>query len=426
METNIDRPEEPEASKVPDRKPHRAAFRRGFLAAIASLLVVFVIAGVGFVFGHYVFVPPTSSPSYFRTNVPSFNFGTSPNFPTIPGFTSPNATPGAARADAAAAKIAKSVDPGLVDIDTGISYQDAAGAGTGMVISSNGLVLTNNHVVEGATSITARDVANNKTYQVKVLGYDVAKDVALIKLEGASGLTTVDLGNSSSVKVNEQVVGIGNAGGAGGTPSYASGTVVATDQSLTANSDLNPSGSEQLSGMIETNAPIQSGDSGGPLVTTSGQVIGIDTAANTAGGYYFGPEGTSPTQAYAVPINTAVAIAKAIEGGVSTASIHVGPTAILGIEAVPSSEASSGFNARPSAASGVAVEGFVANSPASKSPLAEGDIITSFDGHTVTSVSALSALELPLKPGDSATIQYLNQSGVQQSLTLKLIAGPPQ
>ncbi len=426
MDTNNDWPEEPETPVITDRHGHSRAFRTGFLAALASVLVVFVIAGVGFVFGHYVFTPLTPSSSSGTTS-PSFNFGSSPNFPTVPGYTSPSTTPGSSSTDAAAAAIAKSVDPGLVDIVSGISYQNAAGAGTGMVISSNGLVLTNNHVIEGATSITARDVANGKTYQVKVLGYDATKDVALLKLENASGLTTVNLGDSSSVKINEQIVGIGNAGGGGGTPSYAAGTIVATDQSLTANSDVNPSGSEQLSGMIETNAPIQAGDSGGPLVTTSGKVIGIDTAAGGgAGGYYFGPFGTSPTEAFAVPINTAVSIAKSIEAGISTASIHVGPTAILGIEAVPSNETSSGFSTTPNAVSGVAVAGFVANSPASKSALVVGDVITSFDGHAVSSVSVLSALELSLKPGDSATIEYVNQNGVSQSLTLTLVAGPPQ
>jgi len=427
MDLEHEETKEPETTALPDRPEHRRAFRMGYLAALATLVVVIVIAGAGFAFGHYVFTPPAPGSPFARTNFPSFNFGNSPNLPTVPGYTSPPTSPRSSATDAAAAKIAKSVAPGLVDINSGVSYQGASGAGTGIVISANGLVLTNNHVIEGATTITARDVANNKTYQVKVLGYDVTKDVALLKLEGASGLTTVSIGKSSSVKVNEQIVGVGNAGGVGGAPSYAAGTIVATDQSLTASSEVNPSGSEQLSGMIETNAPIQAGDSGGPLVTTSGKVIGIDTAAGAgAGGFYFSPYGTSPTQAYAVPITTALDIAKSIETGISTASIHVGPTAILGIEAVPTNAISSGFNATPSTTNGVAVQGFVPNSPVSKSALAVGDIITAFDGQDVSSVSELSALELSLKPGDSATIEYRTQSGVQQSLTLNLIAGPPQ
>ena len=96
--------------------------------------------------------------------------------------------------NAAAAKIAQSVDKGLVDINTSLSYQGSAAAGTGMVLTSNGLVLTNNHVIEGATSITARDVNNNKVYTATVVGYDVTKDIAVLQLKNASGLSTVSLG----------------------------------------------------------------------------------------------------------------------------------------------------------------------------------------------------------------------------------------
>ena len=188
------------AAKTRSRQP---GFRQGVLAAVAALVVVLVIGTAGFTLGHYVFKPASVRlvPSYSRTNLPN-GFG---NFPSLNIPPSGGSEP--VTANPAAKKIATSVDPGLVDIDTGISYQGASAAGTGIVISSNGLVLTNNHVIEGATSITARDVANSETYQAKVLGYDVRKDVALLQLEDASGLTTVTLGDSSSVKVNEQIVG---------------------------------------------------------------------------------------------------------------------------------------------------------------------------------------------------------------------------
>src|SRR6202012_2677347 len=171
-----------------------------------------------------------------------------------------------------AAAIASKIDPGLVDINTTLGYQQEQAAGTGIVLSSNGVILTNNHVIDGATSISVTDVGNKKTYTASVVGYDRTKDVAVLQLHNASGLQTATLGNSSNASVGEDVVGVGNAGGTGGTPSAAGGTVTALNQSITA-SDEGDGTSEQLSGLIETNAGIQPGDSGGALVDTSGTVI---------------------------------------------------------------------------------------------------------------------------------------------------------
>ena len=147
------------------------------------------------------------------------------------------------------------------------------------MLSSNGVILTNNHVIDGATSISVTDIGNHKTYTASVVGYDRTKDIAVLQLHNASGLQTATLGNSSNASVGEDVVGVGNAGGTGGTPSAAGGTVTALNQSITASDDGDGT-SEQLSGLIETNADIQPGDSGGALVDTSGDVLGIDTAAS--------------------------------------------------------------------------------------------------------------------------------------------------
>ncbi|HTT58692.1 MAG TPA: trypsin-like peptidase domain-containing protein [Acidimicrobiales bacterium] len=408
-------------------QPPSARVRNGFymtyFSSLAAVVLVVALLGVGFVVGHYVDKPisPGLSPSYARTGLPSsgssnnaypgFNF-------SFPNFTGPTKT---SASDAAAAKVAKEVDPGLVDINTGISYQDASAAGTGMVLSADGIVLTNNHVIEGATSISVTDIATGKTYQATVLGYDVDKDIAVLKLQNASGLTTVTLGNSASLTLNEKVVGIGNAGGVGGTPSYAAGKVVAKNQSITADSDVNPTGSESLSGLIETNAAIQPGDSGGPLVTLSGKVVGMDTAASSnQAGYEFSQ--ISPTQAYAIPINAALSIVKEIKDGVATSSIHIGPTGILGIEVSGAGSAPGSANA----ANGVTVQSVMPNTPAASSGLAAGDVITSFDGTTVTTAAQLSALEFSLKPGDSATITYLTPGGQTQTATFDLTTGPAQ
>src|SRR5262244_3455696 len=195
-------------------------------------------------------------------------------------------------------QIATQTDPGLVDINTTLGYQQARAAGTGIVLTSSGEVLTNNHVINGATSIKVRDVADGRVYSASVVGYDASHDVAVIQMRGASGLPTADLGNSSTVRVGDKVVAVGNAGGQDGTPSVATGRVTGLNQSITA-SDESSGTAENLSGLIRTNADIQAGDSGGPLLNSAGQVIGIDTAAS-AGRVQLNSSTT--TQAFTIPI----------------------------------------------------------------------------------------------------------------------------
>ncbi len=168
-------------------------------------------------------------------------------------------------------QIASRIDPGLVDVTSTLGYQQATAKGTGIVLTSNGEILTNNHVINGATSVSVTDIGNGKTYKATVVGYDESKDIAVLQLTGASGLTVANIGDSSTVGVGDSVVALGNAEGLGGTPSVATGSVTALNQSITA-SDESSGTSEQLTGLIETNAGIQPGDSGGPLVNEHGQV----------------------------------------------------------------------------------------------------------------------------------------------------------
>ena len=147
-------------------------------------------------------------------------------------------------------------------------------------------MLTNNHVIDGATHITATDIGNGKTYEATVVGYDPSHDIAVLQLQGASGLATAKLGDSSKLSVGDAVVGIGNAGGAGGTPSIAGGAITGLDRSITAGDELGGK-TEQLTGLIETNADIQAGDSGGPLVDSQGTRDRHDTAGSA--GFGFGP-----------------------------------------------------------------------------------------------------------------------------------------
>src|SRR5208283_1514754 len=196
------------------------------------------------------------------------------------------------------AAIASRVDPAIVDVNTVLSYENEEAAGTGIVLTSNGEVLTNNHVIDGATSIRVTDLGNSRVYTATVLGYDRPSDIAVLKLSGASGLKVATLGDSSAIRVGEAVVGIGNAGGAGGTPSVAGGSVTALDQSITA-TEQDGGNPENLIGLIEVDAYIQAGDSGGPLVNTAGKVVGMDTAASV--GFSFE---TSGTDGYAIQINS--------------------------------------------------------------------------------------------------------------------------
>ena len=237
--------------------------------------------------------------------------------------------------------IAAKVDPGLVDINTTLGYAQQQAAGTGIVISSNGVILTNNHVINGATKISVTDVGNQKTYTAKVVGYDRSHDIAVLQLQNASGLQTAPLATSNA-SVGQNVVGVGNAGGTGGTPSAAGGTVTALNQSITA-SDQGDGTSEQLTGLIETNADIQPGDSGGALVNTSGQVIGVDTAASAGFSFQFNGQ-SQGNQGFAIPINTALSVARQIEAGNSSSTVHIGETAFLGVEISPQGGSGSSDN----------------------------------------------------------------------------------
>jgi S1-C subfamily serine protease len=312
-------------------------------------------------------------------------------------------------------QIATQTDPGLVDIYTTLGYQQAKAAGTGMVLTSSGEVLTNNHVINGATSITARDIGNGRTYQAKVVGYDHSHDIAVLQLQGASGLQTVTLGDSGSATAGQKVVALGNALGKGGTPAVATGHIASLGASITA-SDEGAGTSEQLTGLIHHNAGIQPGDSGGPLVNTAGQIIGINTAASQ-GTQFHGQQ----TQAFAIPINQAKSIADQIEAGTSSATVHIGLTGLLGVQILSAdSAAANGIQA----GSGAVVAGVVSGTPASGAGLTQGDVIVSVDGQSVSSPEQLQSALGQHHPGDSVTIGWQDQTGQTQSASVVLANGP--
>jgi S1-C subfamily serine protease len=313
-------------------------------------------------------------------------------------------------------QIVARTDPGVVDVVSTLGFQNGTAAGTGIVLTSTGEILTNNHVISGATSIKVRDVGNGRTYTASVVGYSQAKDLAVLQLKGASGLTTATLGNSSHVKVGDKVVAIGNAGGQNGTPSVATGRVTGLSKSITA-TDASAGVSEQLTGLIQTNAGIQPGDSGGPLTNSSGQVIGLDTAASS--GSAFQLSNTTATQAFTIPINEAVTVAKQIEAGTSSATVHIGATAFLGVEI-----SSGGSLPGIPASNGALIAGVQQGTPAAAAGLTGGDTITSLAGHTITSASQVRTVLNGYHPGDKVSISWTDQAGGTHTATVTLGSGP--
>jgi S1-C subfamily serine protease len=332
-------------------------------------------------------------------------------------------------------QIASRVSPGLVDVTSILGYSGAGSEakGTGIVLTSNGEVLTNNHVISGATSVSVTDIGNGKTYKATVVGYDESHDIAVLQLSGASGLTTATTGDSSTVKVGDRVVGLGNAGGVGGAPSAAAGSVTALNQSITA-SDEGSGSSEQLTGLIQTNANIQAGDSGGPLANSHGQVIGVDTAASAGfqfgnggfgnGGFGDGGNGSNgssgsgdqgTTQGYAVPINTALSIASEIEAGHGSSTVHIGATAFLGLEIAGSDQQGS---------SGAALSGVAPGTPAASAGLGQGDVVTSVAGQSVSSSSDIQKVLVGHHPGDKISIGWTDPYGQSHTATVTLASGP--
>ncbi|HEY1777687.1 MAG TPA: trypsin-like peptidase domain-containing protein [Solirubrobacteraceae bacterium] len=324
-------------------------------------------------------------------------------------------------ASAAAASVARKIDPGLVDVNT--ETQGGPAAGTGMVVTSDGEVLTNNHVIKGAESVTATDLGNGRTYTARVIGYDRNHDVAVIQLEGASGLATVPFGESSSVRTGSNILTFGNAGGVGGTPSVAGGSVVGLGRSITASDPSTPGDSERLTGLIEIDGEIQPGDSGGPL-TTGGKVVGMDTAASV--GFNFQ---SASGAGYAIPIDNALAIARDIVAGQSTSTIHIGETAIIGVYVAANSAGNLAYSNCPaseSSQSGVLIADPPINgSPAVSSGIERCDLITAIDGKSVGSPAALLNLMETHHPGDSVSMGWLDTSGQSHSVTIRLGTGTP-
>ncbi|HEV2376820.1 MAG TPA: trypsin-like peptidase domain-containing protein [Streptosporangiaceae bacterium] len=404
-------------------------FSRAFIYLVVAVLAAGAGAGAVFFLQH-------GRPAPTQVAVPDRNFGTcSINEPSV----------------------VSRVEPGVVDITSQMPYSDELAKGTGMVLSATGLVLTNNHVVTGATKISVTTVTNGHHYRAEIVGTDATDDVALLKLTGASDLATITTGNSDKVTRGTPVVAIGNLRGRGGTPTAMAGCITHLNQDISA-SDPGAATTEHLTGMLETDAPIGEGDSGGPLANSAGQVIGMDTAANQQ---FLGGNGTN--LGYAIPINHALAIAHLITTGHSTKTVLIGRPPFIGITIAsnggnnvstapdpktqfqqlqaaarksgvgPVDSSRSCMTANlgdpvpshiASVPSGTLIAGVFCRTPADVAGMKAGDVIVSVGGHPVSSPASLRTVMGALHPGQSVPVTWVTLDGLHKTASVLLAEGP--
>ena len=336
------------------------------------------------------------------------------------------------------AAVAKAVEPAVVDVNTVLDPLEGGGAtggaGTGVIVSPDGEIVTNNHVVSGADRI-AVTIPGHGTHQATFVGSDPTKDIAVIKVTGVSNLPTVTWGNSSAVQVGTPVVAIGNALGLGGEPTVTQGIISATGRTITA-ADQTGANPETLHGLLQTDAPIAPGNSGGPLVNASDQVVGMDTAAASAGS-------VGASLGFAIPSNRVHTIAGEIAAHEHLPGLVYGRPTFLGVAVVSSSQATSNpfgpgfgsfgfgsfgvnpFGLGPSTPTkpGLVVEAVGPGSGAANAGLQAGEEITAVDGTAVSTPAALSKVVKSHKPGQELTLTVYTGSAAE-TIHARLGQGP--
>jgi S1-C subfamily serine protease len=409
---------------------HQRESRRRSLGALAVACFLACAAILGYSIGANHGSSSNSASVQFPTQqTPSFdpNTGSSSN-----GNGSSSTNGQQANIDVQA--IAQKVSPSVVNLTSATNQGEAAG--TGIVLTSSGLVLTNNHVIASSTDLQAEIGGDGNFHAAKVLGYSIEADVALVQIEGVSDLTPATIGDTSTVQVGDAIVAMGNAGGKGGDPTVVSGSVTDLGQQITA-SDQDGSNAETLDDLIQIDANIQPGDSGGPLVDADGKVIGMNAAASSGnGGFGFGGSGN---EGYAITIEDALAIAKQIQSGDGTNTVHVGAKAgILGV-AVSDDRSANGYgdpfggngdfggpaSRGSSSGNGAYVENVQSGSGADDAGITQGSTITSVDGTTVSSASELTHHMVRYNPGDHVKVEWTDANGQSHSASIELGSGPP-
>jgi S1-C subfamily serine protease len=382
-------------------QPEPPRRRRALAAVVAALVLVSAGIGIGWGLG--------------RGGDTSGNAG-------APLTAAPQVSPstGQAAGGLDSQAIADKVDPAIVDINTTLDADPfdstpalGRGAGTGMIVTSSGEVLTNNHVVEGASRIDVTIAGRSGTYVADFIGADTAKDIALLQIEGVSGLPTVTLADSSNLSVGQGVVAIGNALGRGGDPAVTEGSVTDVGQSITVSDGHG--GTEQLNDVIQTDAQIQPGDSGGALVNSAGQVVGVITA----GSRDFRDQSETGF-GFAIQSNNALDVVNEIRAGHEGGSIVIGPAGYVGVGAKDLDQATAN---RLNVSSGVLVSGVTAGTPAARAGITEGSVITAINGEHIASVDELGPAIHRHAPGEQISVTWVDQGGTHTA-TLRLVSGP--
>ncbi len=284
--------------------------------------------------------------------------------------------------------------------------------GTGMIISANGFVLTNNHVISGSTSVSVTLFGHSTASPATVVGTDPTDDIALLKISGASGLPTVSFGDSSLVQVGDEVVAIGNALGLGGAPTVTQGIISAEGRSIQAG-DTSSGTVETLTNMLQTDAAINPGSSGGPLVDTAGQVIGMTTAVASSS------SGNAAAQniGFAIPINKVKQLLPLVErGGAQSTGGYLGADVV---SVTPSVQSSLGL----AVSAGALVTQIVTGSPAEAAGLQLYDVIVAVDSTQIVSADTLSSALGLAKPGETVTLT-VSRSLLRLSMQVTLSRAP--
>ena len=320
-----------------------------------------------------------------------------------------SATPQGSTVDSDPATAAESRGVALVDT----VLPDGEAAGTGIVLTSDGEVLTNYHVVEGSTSVRVTIAGTGTAYSASVVGSDPSADVALLQLKDASGLAVATI-DDDTLRLGDAVTAVGNAGGTG-TLTAADGDVTDLSASITTQSEGTVEG-ERLTRLVETSADVVAGDSGGPLLDAEGEVVGVDTAASSG----------QDIQGYAVPIDTALAVVTQIRSGDETSAVRIGPAAFLGVQVAQStvSDSGYGYGSGTTSTAGATIAGVVDGDAADDAGLAAGDTITRVGSTTVTDAAGLTTALSAMNPGDQVTVLWTTADGKSRSATVTLDASP--
>jgi S1-C subfamily serine protease len=318
-----------------------------------------------------------------------------------------------------------SIDTTLVSSGSGTGFGGLVeGAGTGMILTAQGEVLTNNHVVAGATSVTVTLFGQSIGRPAHVIGTDPAQDLALVQIDDAHNLPTVVLGDSAKTQVGDDVLAIGNALALAGGPSVTEGIISAEGRTLSAQSDISGQ-TETLTGLLQTDAAINPGNSGGPLVDAAGQVIAMNTAVAESSA------GNAPAQniGFAIPIDLIKPQLTSLQTGGSggpSGGVKLPPssshTAYMGVIVETVTPASAKAD-HLTPTSGALVVGLTPGGPAETAGIAVNDVIVSVAGTPITSVTGLSAALGQHQPGQTVAVGVY-RGPVQMTVQVTLASVP--